>query len=54
MRHQLGFYMQFAVLAILPMLILWQFSIGFDLIWMPALLLAGIVLFIVGTRLRES
>ena len=54
MRRQLGFYLQFAMLVFLPMLILWQLEYGFNLIWMPALLLTGIVLFIVGTRLRES
>jgi hypothetical protein len=54
MRRQLGFYMQFSMLVLLPMLILWQLEYGFNLIWMPTCLLIGVVLFIVGTRLRES
>jgi len=54
MKHQLGTFLQFAMLVFLPMLILWQLSFGFDLIWMPSLLLAGVVVFVVGTRLRES
>ena len=54
MRRQLGFYMQFSTLVFLPMLVLWQLEYGFNLIWMPSLLLVGVVLFIVGTRLRES
>jgi hypothetical protein len=53
MRRQLGFYMQFSMLVFLPMLVLWQLEYGFNLIWMPVLLLVGVVLFIVGTRLRE-
>lgn len=54
MKHQIGVFLQFAVLVFLPMLILWQLQFGFDLIWMPSLLLVGVVLFILGTRLRES
>jgi hypothetical protein len=54
MKRQLGFLFQLAVLAALPMLCLWQLQFGFPLIWMPALLLAGIGLFWFGTRLRES
>ena len=54
MRRQLGFYMQFSMLVFLPMLVFWQLQYGFHLIWMPALLLVGVVFFIVGTRLRES
>jgi len=54
MRQQCGFYMQFAVLVFLPMLIYWQLTTGFQLIWMPSLLLVGAAVFFVGTRLRES
>ncbi len=54
MRHQVGFLLQLAVLSLLPMLILWQLAYGFELIWMPALTVAGIVLFWIGYRLRES
>jgi len=46
--------LQTSVLAALPMICLWQLQFGFPLIWMPALLVAGIALFWFGTRLRES
>lgn len=54
MRQQIGFYLQFAVLVFLPMLILWQLEFGFRLILMPALTLAGIAVFWIGYKLRES
>lgn len=54
MRQQLGFLMQLAVLAGLPMLCYWQLQFGFPLIWMPGLLVVGIFLFWAGTRLREG
>jgi hypothetical protein len=54
MRIHAGFLLQFAVLVFLPLLIVWQLNFGFDLIYMPIALLAGIVVFSVGTRLRES
>lgn len=46
--------MQFVVLAALPMLCYWQLQFGFPLVWMPALLTLGIVVFWMGTKLRES
>ena len=52
MAHQIGFLLQLIVLAALPTLIYFQLTVGFRLIAMPACLLAGIVLFAVGTRLR--
>jgi hypothetical protein len=54
MKQQIGFYLQLAMLALLPMLCYWQLQFGFRLIWMPGLLLVGVVLFWLGTRLRES
>jgi len=54
MRRQIGFLLQLAVLALLPMLIFWQIEFGFKLLWMPALTLAGIAVFWIGYRLRES
>ena len=53
MRQQLGFVLQFVVLTALPLLIYWQLTYGFRLIFMPALLLVGILVFWAGTRLRE-
>jgi hypothetical protein len=53
MRNQLGFVMQFAALVFLPLLIIWQLNWGFPLIWMPALTIAGAVVFYAGHRLRE-
>jgi hypothetical protein len=54
MRRHVGFLMQLAALAFLPMLILWQLTFGFRLIFMPALTIAGIVCFTIGQRLREG
>ena len=54
MLRSIGFLMQLAVLALLPMLILWQLMFGFRLILMPMLTLAGIVIFTTGQWLRES
>lgn len=52
MRYHLGFLLQFAALVFLPLLILWQLNFGFPLIWMPALTVAGVVVFYLGHRLR--
>ncbi len=46
--------MQLAVLALLPMLIIWQLTFGFRLILMPMLTLAGIVVFTTGHWLRDA
>ncbi len=54
MRQYLGIGLQFFVLTALPLLIWWQLQFGFALIWMPALLTVGIVVFWIGTRLRET
>lgn len=54
MKNQIGFLMQMAVLSLLPVLILFQLYFGFPLIVMPACLVTGIVLFTIGTRLREQ
>jgi hypothetical protein len=54
MKHHLGIALQLIVLALLPVICYWQLQFGFPLIWMPALLVAGMVMFWLGTRLRES
>lgn len=54
MKHYLGLLLQFVVLAILPVLVLWQLLFGIPLIVMPVSLIISVVLFMVGTRLRES
>lgn len=53
MRQQVGFLLQFLVLVFLPLLIGWQLFFGFRLIWMPAGLLAGIIVFSAGHVLRK-
>ena len=53
MKQQLGFLMQLFVLVMLPVLIVFQLQFGFRLIVMPVSLVAGIVLFSIGARLRE-
>lgn len=52
MKHYTGLFLQFIVLVFLPLLVIWQLNFGFDLIWMPGLTLAGIILFTIGTKLR--
>ena len=54
MRHQVGILLQFLTLVLLPAIVVWQLTFGFPLIWMPGLLLAGIAVFTVGTKLREA
>jgi hypothetical protein len=54
MRRSIGFLLQLAVLASLPMLIVWQLTFGFRLILMPLLTLVGIIVFTIGHRLREG
>lgn len=54
MKFQFGFLLQFAVLVFLPLACLWQLSFGMPIIYLPMFLLAGVVLFSFGTRLRES
>ncbi len=54
MRQQIGFLMQLAVLALLPLVILWQLEFGMPLIVMPFLTLLAIFLFSFGTKLREG
>lgn len=54
MKHHLGVGMQFVVLVCLPLLIVWQLEFGFPLLYMPGLLLVGILIFFIGTQLRES
>jgi hypothetical protein len=54
MKQQAGFFLQFVVLTITPLISWWQLQFGFRLIWMPALLLVSIVLFWIGTRLRGT
>ena len=54
MKQQIGFLMQLFVLSALPVLIVFQLIYSFRLIVMPACLLAGIVIFVMGAKLRES
>jgi len=53
MRNNLGFLLQLAALTMLPLLIIWQLNFKFELLWMPLMTMAGVVLFWVGHRLRE-
>lgn len=51
-RHYVGLGLQFIVLVFLPLMIIWQLNFGFPLIYMPAFLVVGIVVFSIGTKLR--
>jgi len=53
-KHRLGFFLQILVLSALPALVVYQLQFGIPLIVMPACLLAGVILFAAGTRLREQ
>jgi hypothetical protein len=52
MKHYIGIFLQFITLVFLPLLVIWQLSFGFKLIWMPGLTVAGIIVFTIGTKLR--
>ena len=54
MRNTLGMLLQFLALVFLPMLIVRQLATGFELIWMPSLLLVGVLVFYAGHLLREK
>ena len=54
MRHHLGILLQVLVLAGLPLLIVYQLNFGFRLLVMPTCTVVGMVVFWIGTRLRES
>jgi hypothetical protein len=54
MRRQIGFLLQLAALTLLPMIILWQLDYGIPLVVMPVLTTVGILLFVIGYKLREG
>jgi len=54
MRNTIGIVLQFLALVFLPMLIVRQLETGFQLIWMPSLLLVGVLIFYAGHLLREK
>ena len=54
MKHHLGLFLQFIVLATLPVLVVWQLLFHIPLVVMPASLVIGLIVFTLGTQLRES
>lgn len=54
MKQQIGMLMQLLVLGALPALIYFQLMNGVKLLVMPISLLVGIVIFAIGTTLRNS
>ncbi|MEO2032822.1 MAG: hypothetical protein ABGZ35_12120 [Planctomycetaceae bacterium] len=54
MLHRLGIALQFAVMVALPLLVIGQLNFDFNMIVMPIALLAGVIVFSIGTKLRES
>ena len=54
MRNWIGMSLQFLALVFLPLLIIWQLQFGFELIWMPSMLLVGVIVFSIGHVLREK
>ena len=53
-KHFLGMFLQLVTLGVLPLLVVYQLIYSFRLIVMPALLLVGVIVFSIGTALRES
>jgi hypothetical protein len=53
-RNWIGLALQFLALVFLPVLVIWQLQYGFELIWMPAMLMVGVVVFAIGHALREK
>ena len=51
--HHLGIFLQLVALTILPILVLFQLNFGIKLVVMPVITVFGIVIFVVGTKLRE-
>ncbi|MBL8818074.1 MAG: hypothetical protein JNL58_18755 [Planctomyces sp.] len=54
MKQYLGMGLQLIALGGLPSLVIAQIFIQFHLIVMPAVLLVGVIIFGLGTKLRES
>jgi hypothetical protein len=55
LKQQIGFLLQFLVLVFLPVLIFYDLDFGFRrLLVMPLLTVAGVAVFWIGYRLRES
>lgn len=46
--------MQISAMTFLPLVVLYQLNFGFQLIIMPICLTTGIVVFAIGTKLREG
>ena len=53
MLHHLGILLQIVAMTGLPLVILYQLNFGFQLTIMPICTVAAIIVFFVGTRLRE-
>lgn len=53
MLHHLGITLQMLAMAFLPIIIAYQLLFGFKLIVMPTCTIIGIVVFSLGTWLRE-
>ena len=54
MKHTLGMLLQLLALGTLPSIVIFQLFYGFRLIVMPISLICGIVVFGIGTLLREA
>jgi hypothetical protein len=54
MKHYIGIGLQLVVLAALPAIVIGQLAYNFHLLVMPISLLIGIIVFLIGYKLRES
>jgi len=54
MKHYLGIILQLVAMTGLPLIIMYQLLFGFQLIVMPVCLTIGVLVFWLGTILREK
>jgi hypothetical protein len=54
MKNMIGFALQFAALVALPVMIVYQLDVGFQLLWMPMLTVAWLGVFYLGHFLRDK
>jgi hypothetical protein len=55
MKQHIGMLLQLVTLAVLPIPLFWDISLGLShFLIIPMVLMAGFILFSVGTKLRES
>lgn len=54
LKYYIGLALQMVALTLLPSIIVFQLFFGFRLIVMPICLTIGIIVFAIGTKIRDS